>query len=171
MVLVGQIALTSLEEPMPDTFQSILIGGAAGLLSAIITHFSTRAKIRLDLAAEYDKKLQESRLDAYKELWAMLEPLARYGRDGSVTYAVMRSISDRTRSWYFQKGGIFLTERSRKPYFKWKEAMQPVLDASNSGSEPNAEINAKQLELILATGSTLRTALSDDIGTKRLSRV
>ena len=156
---------------MPDTFQSILIGGAAGMVSAIITHLSTRAKIRLDLAAEYDKKLQESRLETYKELWAMLEQLARYGRDESVTYAVIRSISDKTRSWYFQKGGIYLTKRSRKPYFKWKKVMQPVLDASDLANQPNVEINSEQLKLIVAAGSALRTALSDDIGTKRLSRV
>jgi len=66
---------------MADTIQSVLIGGFAGLVSAVITHFSTRAKLRLDLAAEYDKKLQESRLEAYMKLWAMLEPLAKYGRD------------------------------------------------------------------------------------------
>ena len=156
---------------MPDTFQSILIGGAAGMVSAIITHLSTRAKIRLDLAAEYDKKLQESRLETYKELWAMLEQLARYGRDELVTYAVIRSISDKTRSWYFQKGGIYLTKRSRKPYFKWKKVMQPVLDACDLAKQPNVEINPEQLKLIVAAGHTLRTALSDDIGTKRLSRV
>ena len=45
---------------MPDTFQSILIGAVAGLLSAVITYFSTRGKIRLELAAEYDKNLQEN---------------------------------------------------------------------------------------------------------------
>lgn len=156
---------------MPDTFQSILIGGAAGLVSAIITHFSTRAKVRLDLAAEYDKNLQESRLKTYQELWAMLEPLARYGRAEAVTYAVIRSISDKSRTWYFQEGGIYLTERSRKPYFKWKAAMQLILDARDFASQPDAEIDPPRLEPILTTGSALRTALSDDIGTKRLSRV
>ncbi len=156
---------------MPDTFQSILIGGAAGLVSAIITYFSTRSKLRLDLAAEYDKSLQESRLETYKELWSMLEPLARFGRDETVTYAVIRSISDKSRGWYFQKGGIYLTERSRKPYFKWKEAMQPVLDAHDFAKQRDSAITPQQLEPILATGSTLRTALSDDIGTKRLSRI
>src|SRR5688572_2484830 len=116
---------------MPETFQSILIGAVAGLLSAVITYFSTRGKIRLELAAEYDKNLQENRLATYKELWAMLEPLAQYGRDQPVTYAVIRSISTDTRTWYFQKGGIYLTERSRKPYFAWKKVMQEVLDDRN----------------------------------------
>jgi hypothetical protein len=86
-----------------DTLQSVFIGGAAGLVSAIITHLSTRAKVRLDLAAEYDKNLQESRLEAYKLLWAMLEPMAKYGRE-PVTHAVIRSISDKTRTWYLREG-------------------------------------------------------------------
>lgn len=156
---------------MPDTFQSILIAGVAGFVSAVITHFSTRAKVRLDLAAQYDKSLQEKRLETYKELWAMLEPLARFGRTEPVTYEVIRSISEQTRSWYFHQGGIYLTERSRKPYFRWKEVMQPVLDAGPPAEQPNREIDETRLEIILKAGSTLRTALSDDIGTKRLSRV
>lgn len=156
---------------MADTFQSILIGGGAGLVSAIVTYFATRAKIRLDLAAQYDKQLQDSRLETYKELWGMLEPLARFGRTELITYEVIRSISDQTRIWYFHKGGIYLTQRSRKPYFKWKGVMQPVLDDRKLASQPHREIDEPQLERILTAGSALRTALSDDIGTKRLSRI
>ena len=101
----------------------------------------------------------------------MLEPLARYARDASVTYSVIHTISVETRQWYFQKGGIYLTERSRSPYFELKKAMQPVLDASECKSRADKEIDPQQLERIVAAGSALRTALSDDIGTKRLSRV
>ena len=156
---------------MADTLQSILIGGGAGFVSAIITHLSTRAKIRLDLAAEYDKQLQEKRLESYKKLWGMLEPLARYGRDQPVTYEVIFSISEQTRTWYFQTGGIYLTQRSRKPYFDWKKAMQPALDAFDRAAQPEEEIGPKRLQAILETGSKLRTSLSDDIGTKRMSRI
>ena len=153
---------------MPDTFQSVLIGGAAGLVSAIITHFFTRAKIRLDLAASYDKDLQMSRLEAYKELWAILETLARYGRVEPVTPSALRKVSDKTRTWYFQKGGIYLTEQSRKPYFSWKAAMQPLLDEAGDSDTP---ISEPRLKKIIELASTLRTALSDDIGTKHLSRI
>ena len=155
---------------MADTLQSVLIGGAAGLVSAVITHFSTRAKIRLDLAAAYDKELQESRLATYKELWAMLEPLARYAGP-KVTFALLAELGDKTRKWYFQQGGIYLTERSRGPYFKMKELMQPWLDAPECKTEREREIDRRQLEPVIAAASKLRTALSDDIGTKRLSRL
>jgi hypothetical protein len=156
---------------MPDTIQSVLIGAAAGLVSAVLTHFSTRAKVRLDLAAEYDKSLQESRLKAYLTLWAMLEPLARFGREHPITYADLQRVSTQTRSWYFQVGGIFLTQTSRGPYFRWKELMQPLLDDENLAKQPGQPIHLDRLESIISAGSTLRTSLSNDIGTKQLSRV
>src|SRR5438046_3476913 len=122
---------------MPDTFTSILIGGLAGGVSAVITYFSTRAKLRLDVAAQYDKQLQESRLAAYVKLWAMLEPLARFGRDRPVTYAILKDISDKTRTWYFQIGGIYLTRASATPYSKWKGLMQPLLDNADLAKNPD----------------------------------
>ena len=156
---------------MADTLQSVLIGGAAGFVSAVITHFSTRAKIRLDLAAEYDKKLQEARLTAYKELWTRLEPLARYGREKPITYADLRDISNKTRTWYFHSGGIYLTQPSRGPYFKWKELMQPFLDNEKLAAHPDKPIPDKELTDVIKWCSALRSSLSDDIGTKRLSRL
>ena len=102
----------------------------------------------------------------------MLEPLSRYGRSQQVTPAVLRDVSDKTRAWYFQTGGIYLTQRSRGPYFKWKALMQPVLDHdATSTQQVQAAVPEQQLSPILAAASELRTALSDDIGTKRLSRL
>jgi hypothetical protein len=155
---------------MPDTLSSVLIGAAAGIVSAVITHFSTRAKVRLDLTAEYDKELQRSRLEAYKELWSALEPLARYGRDRAVTYSVLRAVSDQSRQWYFQTGGIYLTRASREPYFRWKAVMQPVLSDPRLQASPETPIPTPELERIVEAASSLRTSLSDDIGTKQLTR-
>jgi hypothetical protein len=154
---------------MADTLQSVFIGGAAGFVSAVVTYFSTRAKTRLELAVEYDKKLQDSRLEAYKKLWAMLEPLARFGRDKTVTHEDLRGISDRSRAWYFREGGIYLTRASRGPYFRWKELMQPLLDNNQFADQPKAPIPETELDEVISAGSTLRTSLSDDIGTKRAS--
>lgn len=153
---------------MPDTLQSVLIAGGAGIVSGIITHFSTRAKVRLDLAAVYDKELQDSRLKEYKLLWAKLEPIAKYGRHGPLTTTQVQVVSTDTRVWYFQSGGIYLTERSRGPYFAMKKAIDLVI-APPPNATP-AELQAALLSVI-DTGSALRTALSDDIGTKRMSRV
>jgi hypothetical protein len=135
----------------------------------VITYLSTRAKVRLDLAAEYDRDLQKNRLEAYGKLWAMLEPLARYGNQ-PVTHEVLRGVSENTRKWYFQTGGIYLTRRSRGPYFKWKALMQPLLDDVDLQRRPTQPIPQTRLGQIIEAGSSLRTSLSDDIGTKQLTR-
>lgn len=156
---------------MPDTFQSVLIGAASGFVSAVLTHFSTKAKLRLDLSAAYDKELQESRLALYKELWAMLEPLARYARGAPVTYETIVNVAGASRAWYFQRGGIYLTERTRGPYFAWKAAMQVVLDNESLRRSALAELEPMDTNEIIAKASALRRSLSDDIHTKLLSRL
>jgi hypothetical protein len=154
---------------MADTFQSVLIGGISGAVSAVITYLSTRSKIRLELSAEYDKELRTSRLDAYKKLWEILEPLARYGSTEPLSYEVLQLLSAQTRSWYFKSGGIYLTRASRRPYFEWKKVMQPVLDDVQHRNNPKAGLPAAITSPILSAASLLRTSLSDDIRTKERS--
>jgi len=153
---------------MADTIQSVLIGGFAGFVSAIVTYFSTLWKTRLELTVEYDKELQKSRLDAYKKLWGILDKFAKYGRE-PVSYEVLRQVSIATRDWYFHEGGIYLSRASRTPYFDMKKLMQRALDEKEASTLPTGEIRSEFLEPIITAGSTLRTRLSDDIGTKRLS--
>jgi len=154
---------------MADTIQSVLVGGVAGFVSAVITYFSTRFKTRLELMAEYDKELQTSRLDAYNKLWGMLDKFARYGREGPVTYKVLCQVSNETRNWYFHDGGIYLTRASRGPYFRMKQLMQDLLENQVLADHPDTEIDGRLLDPLIKAGSTLRTSLSDDIGTKRAS--
>jgi hypothetical protein len=118
---------------------------------------------------EYDKELQKSRLEAYKKLWAMFERLARFGVEKLSTCADLREISNATRIWYLQEGGIYLTRASRGPYFRMKELLQPLLDDKKLASRPTDPINPELVDPVIKAGSTLRTSLSDDIGTKRAS--
>ena len=153
---------------MADTMQSVLIGGVAGFVPAVITYFSTRFKTRLELTVEYDKELQKSRLEAYKKLWGMLDKFAKYGRE-PLTYEMLRKVSDETRNWYFHEGGIYLTRASRTPYFEMKKRMQRLLEDRTLKGDPSAVIKDEMLSPMLDAGSSLRTSLSDDIGTKRAS--
>src|SRR5262245_45543712 len=106
--------------PVADSFESVLIAGVSGLVagvtSAVLTYYSTKAKIRLDLAAEYDKKLHES-------------------------------------------------------YFDWKKLLQPFLDEPEYANEPDKPIDEFDLLPLIHACSELRTSLSEDIGTRKLSFV
>ena len=50
-----------------------------------------------------------------------------------------------------------------------EELMQPLLDNNQFADQPKAPIPETELEEVISAGSTLRTSLSDDIGTKRAS--
>jgi hypothetical protein len=152
-------------------FESLVVplisGLVAGIISAVLTYFGTRSKIRLDLTAEYDKDLRASRLEVYKTLWTLLKPLARYSREGPLTYQLVKNISEEMRDWYFDTGGIYLSRQSRGPYFKMKEVMQAIIDDASlvqRADEPLSEVNIKAL---LKSGTRLRESLADDIGTRR----
>src|SRR6185295_2353645 len=113
---------------MNDTLLSLLTGLISGAITAVVTYFATLSKARLDLSIEYDKELRENRLTAYKELWKLLKPLARYSPETPLTHQVIKDTSESMRDWYFDVGGIFLSRASRTPYFALKQKMQKIID-------------------------------------------
>lgn len=149
------------EIKMSPTFLSLLTGFISGAITAVITYFATLSKARLDLSIEYDKELRASRLAAYKELWRLLKPLARYSPETPLTHQVIKETSESMRDWYFESGGIFLSRESRAPYFALKKKMQEIID------NPDHPLDAKWIKALHDQGTILREALSNDIGTRR----
>lgn len=149
------------------TVSSVVTGLASGVISSLLTYFSTRSKIRLDITVEYDKNLHDKRLELYKELWPKTEPLARYAPHVVLTFNIVKKVAEQTREWYFREGGIYLSKRSRKPYFLLKEQMQLVIDDERLEGRPDDPIGAKARDAILKAASRLRTSLADDIRTRR----
>ena len=179
---------------MENTILSALFGLLTALvlvlISIIVTYLSTRSKTRLDLTAEYDKELQTNRLEAYRELWKLTEPLARYTRPAPVTYQAIKDLTVKMRVWYFQQGGMFLTKNSRDQYFEIKASMESLvvgyetdrnvmlIDAEYfawlqdaSKKNPDVVIDEKYVKFIIHQGSALRTQLATDIGTRNISFV
>jgi hypothetical protein len=107
----------------------LITGLIAGVISAISAYLVIRTRVRLDLIAEYDKELHTKRLEAYRELWKLLEPLAPYSPPAPVTYKVIGDMSQKIREWYFQRGGIFLSGESREPYFALKKSLRDVMNS------------------------------------------
>ena len=155
---------------MDQTALSLLTGLVSGLISAVITFFVTRAKVRLDLTAEYDRKLRSERLDAYRDLFKRLKPLARYSPESPLTYQIIRSTSEDLRDWYFDIGGIYLSKESRTPYFDLKTMMQNIIDNEKLQENPKAALPeefVEDLKHLLEQGKLLREYLTKDIGTRR----
>src|SRR5262249_4553777 len=160
--IVGNIAL------------SLISGLISGAITAVITYFATLSKARLDLSVEYDKELRKSRMAAYTELWKKMKPLARYSLEMPLTYRLVRQTSESMRDWYFDGSGILLSQASREPYFKLKAAMQVIIDNKKLESRPDEPLEVDELKDELKDvlkdvhgwGSKLRSALSNDIGSR-----
>lgn len=145
------------------TMSSVITGFVSGILSSALTYFSTRSKIRLDLTVEYDKDLRQKRLELYKDLWPKTKPLAEFSAEAPVTFDVIKAVSGDMRDWYFAEGGIYLSRRSRGPYFNLKSFMQEILDDATLQQDHAKPIHGPRLKKILVAARELRTSLSDDI--------
>ena len=149
---------------------SVVAGLISGLVSSLITLFVTREKVRLDLAAEYDRKLRGERLDAYRDLFKRMKPLARYSAEKPPTYKIVKETAEDLRDWYFDVGGIYLSKESRGPYFEWKSLMQEVIDHEEYKDPPDKETRDALnclLKTIVDKGTDVRALLTHDIGTRK----
>lgn|GEM_PF-1984534 len=181
----------------------LITGLVAAAVTFVGTYVATYVKWRKDLVVEYDKDLRNKRIDAYRELWKQLQPLARYARPARLTPARLVMLSINLRRWYFETGGLFLSTESRDRYFDLQKGIKVVfkqhakfdlkvveglveeLPASPPGSPPEVRVLSSPLApppevwagaitetefgTLQKLGSALRTALSNDVGTRKAS--
>lgn len=140
-----------------------------GLVSA---YLAARWKAHKDLEADYDRDLRAARIAGYRELWKLLEPLARYAPPAPLTTAVAVALANDLRHWYFQTGGLFLSDDSRDAYFVLQEALGLTIAPPADGRLVDAGALPPELAApLLKAGSALRTATAHDVGTRRTSAV
>lgn len=110
---------------------------------------STRKKVPVDA------EILSKRRAAYEALFRILKPFARYDRNHELDKAQLKEVSEGMRDWYFDMGGLYLTDDCRAPYFSLKDILKSTIEISASEKvEPNALISA---------ASRLRAFLREDI--------
>ena len=143
-----------------------LLKGLLGfLLGAASTYLGLYWRIRKELEAQYDKELRTERLKHYTELWSLTERLAKYSRPAPVTIAVLRLLSAELRDWYFKKGGLFMSQRTRDAYFALQDALKETIGASVRNDD--YQLQEAEFEGIRKMGSRLRTAMTADVGSRK----
>lgn len=144
---------------MSDAVLASTVTAAAGVVVASITGVLGYRSARWSLRKELEVDLRRQRLEAFKALWALSEPLAKYGRSGPashVTPASLERLSSKLRHWYFAQGGMFLSDSSRDAYFAFQDALQAVIQ---SGRAKDEELDEATRERVREKGSALRTSL------------
>ena len=145
---------------MSDPVLATILTGLAGVLVAVITGVLGYRTARWNLRRDLELELRRQRLEAFKKLWALSEPLAKYGRTSpvtKVTVAAMDDLSNDLRHWYFSQGGMFLSDESRDAYFRFQDALQTVIHDHPPDSDN--ELDEETRERIREQGSLLRTSL------------
>ena len=135
------------------------------LVTVAVTAYVTAAKVRRDLESAYDISLRQDRLAAYRELWLSLQPLAKYAPPQPVTYRVAERLLRELRGWYFGRGGIFLSYGARDAYFELMDALRELLLAPSADS--GGTLGFADFQLLRELGSALRTAMVEDVQTRR----
>jgi hypothetical protein len=143
-----------------DTALELLIPALVGLVTGAA---ATAYKSRKDLEVQYDIKLREDRIEAYKGLWKELDRLAYYAPEKPLTYAVAHELATALRTWYFDIGGLLMSERTREPYFDLQRALKVVGEA---GAGDDTALPRPTGDALKQLGSRLRTSTTDDVATR-----
>jgi hypothetical protein len=133
---------------------------ASAVVGGIVGAAGTAYKSRKDLEGQYDIALREKRVTAYAALWTTLEPLAMHFGE-PLTYADARALGVALRTWYYHDGGLVLSESTRAPYFNLQQALQGVVRRGTT-----TLCSSKELDILQALASRLRTATTQDVATR-----
>ena len=113
---------------------------------------------RLDQIAAYDVKILEQRLVEYRKLWKLTSQTSRR-KIASFDENAGDVLADKLTNWYYDDGGMFLSERARDAFFEARASLQPE------------KVGASRLQnwqdQVVNTFSSLRTALCDDVASRR----
>ena len=143
---------------------AVLLAGLTFLLGVATNWVTTRRSLVL----QFDTELRRDRLKAYTALWALLESLNKYGpapRRLTLPQAE-RLAADLTR-WYFQVGGLYLSEATRDEYFALQDALEDARETMRRSEGELPAVEGAEFEALRERGSRLRTSLTLDVGTRK----
>jgi hypothetical protein len=118
-----------------------------------------RLNVQLDRFSAIDQDLRKKREETYAEIWKASGALPQWPRV-EVTSGELYDLSSQLKKWYFEKGGIYLSDEARKKY-------TPVQERINSyAQEDGQEVfsgESQAYEEIRKAFSDLRTELTRDL--------
>jgi hypothetical protein len=157
MMSVSEIVLTVLTATGGS---AVVLGALAAWLGKV---WADRMAQTQRLLQDIDVDLRKRRIDAYQELWKSTALLPKWPKADGVTYERLLQFSEELRSWYFDKGGIYLSRSTHDDaYGPLQDALAELLGANKSGP-----ISNEHYEVVRRLCSRLRGALAGDIESRR----
>jgi hypothetical protein len=142
-----------------DAITAAVVGGVV----SIVVSFAAGA---LTYRTKVDEALRDKRLTLYKDLWRKTGLLPKWPRRSDLTYEQLEEFSQELRKWYFDEGGIFLSEKARGTYGKLQDAIGEVLTPAPKGVVSQRD-GKDVYEIVRARCSDLRSQLARDLLSRR----
>jgi hypothetical protein len=127
----------------------------SGLVSAAAnTWLANRSKV--------SEELREQRLKAYPNVWKRTAKFSRWPRN-DVTNAELAEFERDLRTWYYDVGGLYMSENARIHYGH----MQELVSAYREGREPARHVTPEAYKDLMESCSAFRTSLTEDLESRR----
>jgi hypothetical protein len=134
------------------------IAVASGFISAALNSW-------LQGRAQVSTELREARTKLYPVVWKHTNVVSRWPWTAA-TFADLERLHLTLRDWYYDDGGLYLSENSRARYGE----VQELIAAHVRGAETvSAQLPDRVYEAIEKTCSSFRTALTEDLESRRQS--
>lgn len=128
---------------------------SAGILALLNGWISGRAGI--------DENLRSQRLDLYPTLWSITAAVSVWPRN-DITRHSLGELHRSLRSWYYTKGGLFMSKPTRDRYGDVQKLIAALL---THDGEPADVLARDRYTDLMNTASALRAALTQDLDTRR----
>lgn len=145
-----------------DLLVPAAIAGAGFLVKWAIDRAAKQIDDLKTFGREIDTDLREKRHDVYRELWTMTKIVPKYPAPNRLEFAALSDFSYTLRDWYFETGGIYMSEAARDRYFEVQEVIQSVQSEKRS-----PVLEPAQYDRVREACSKLRTELARDLQSRR----
>ena len=133
----------------------ILLGGAFTLLATRIQAAHGAAQAQRD-------RLLNLRTDSYRRLWSLTKELQRTPALDRLTKEALEDLVEKLDAWYFDDGGIYLSERCRTAYFDLLRAV--------TGAASSTPLRTDRYSELYRHASLLRANLAREIDTRQANK-
>ena len=120
-----------------------------------------------------NEELRNWRLKVYPAVWRLTSIVPRWPQ-ADPTYHDLWELHLALRKWYFESGGLYLSENARARYGEMQELLDAYLAGRDRDDEtpvPHRAFGAASADspynALMDTASAFRTALTEDLSTRR----
>jgi len=135
---------------------NILTASLSAVTGALVSYFVAKYQMRAKFRGNVDTALIRKREQLYLSLWKLTAVIPRWPRAHDCTYEDIGQLGLAMRDWYFQGGGLYLSEQARAAYGVLRDRMDAFPPRIGV-------VNDADYDHVFDAASKLRTELTKDL--------